>query len=500
MYSKFLLFILTLTILPVYARDEYFPFKVNPSSVIERAIGPQDTDVTMIINNLPYHLKPKAQQIQLEEKLVQAVQSAKKQYSPEKIRISTGLESACSPEVQREAKLIVGDPSLSMEIEGGQCYWYYDLPGVQTNPEQLCKTLELLTIFYYKEGKYNQAIDLLQNCLDTQLALYGPDDLKIAQTHDLIGQIARSAHDFALAEGHYKVSLAIREKASGNNQKKIASSYINMAMNSLDQFNGKAVITAEMKAKDIVGDSCFVSATLSNGPRPIPTSINGAVYSEWSNIELEAETVVNYYKMVDAQREAQVRHITAILKRVLGQLCKLEVEEIATIQGTLRVVKDKLAINMTKTKTSKETDIGGGEWSVTEQKNDKQDDFKNQPVMLVTESAQKKIDSALNDYAQEHGLSVDKFGKGWPTIEVEANEVRRLLDNSVTAIQTENTTKHGDFRFKPVPKGTYYIYSSLNNGEEAILWLIGPIKCTKPQTLTYNLGYENAKAILWKKQ
>jgi tetratricopeptide (TPR) repeat protein len=510
--------------LPAYAGDEYFPFEQNPQSTLEKAFDPRNIDVSMIINNLPYYKKLTEEQIDLEKKLLQVVQAAKQKNSVYSIQLYPGFED-CPPDIHKKAQLIIGDPLLSLNIVGGKCYWYYRLPNVQNNSEHICKALELLAFIYYRQEKYDEAINKLKDSLDIKLAQFGPDDLRIAQIYDFIAQIARAAHSQCryylcshpklppqknwdvLAEAYYKLSSDIKQKNYGTIHKKIASSYMNLACLYHDRGKNQKAESNEFKAKEItdaLGEKVFISATITpQSPRPIPTSINCAYYNEWSNIEWETESIINYYKAIDAYREAVIKSVTADLKKILTKLCeqpKLAIPPgIANIVGTVQVALDRTDSRLI-TKTLSETETKS-EVSTTN-RTDKAVDLENFEICLCTSDVSDAIDRTIEAIGKANYISdpLSTLGKNWPGIREQALEL--LVAMGDTAIKHKvrlvETNSLGEYQIKDVPKGKYVLYAQLVTKKEAIYWQI-PITIDQPDSIRIDFLNDNVKTILWQK-
>ncbi len=172
------------------------------------------------------------------------------------------------------------------------------------------------------------------------------------------------------------------------------------------------------------------------------------------------------------------------------------------IQGTLRVPKDILAIDRRKKREYKEDSKEGEIYDVIEEKKEEVSDVQNQRIILCDQYAKYSIDRTITTYAAEYNLSMNDFGKTWPSIKSQADELMNRLDAAARsrAVQTTLTDKAGDYKFQPVPKGRYYVYSAISHAEVAVFWIRGPIDVTRKEIFTLHLESANVRAVLWSKQ
>ena len=67
------------------------------------------------------------------------------------------------------------------------------------------------------DRKYAKALELLERALKIERSLLNADDLRLAETHNLLGFVASLSGDNLLAVQHYKEVVRIREKTLGDN-------------------------------------------------------------------------------------------------------------------------------------------------------------------------------------------------------------------------------------------------------------------------------------------
>lgn len=188
-----------------------------------------------------------------------------------------------------------------------------------------------------------------------------------------------------------------------------------------------------------------------------------------STIATAASDLNDEMSQDDAARQADIASMKQLILRMLGAPVP-----IFKIQGTLRVPRDLRIISSTSTFKTTETDASGKDKQVEEIQQEKREDIDLQPVYLVGGVIESTVYQAINDFAKERSYELDNFGDTWPAIKKEADELKGRLDGIVQgqSLQVKKTDKHGDFDFDTVSKGKYMVYSSLDNGDEVIVWMV----------------------------
>lgn len=266
--------------LPIYAsKDECWPFKAFPGKVIERALGPQDSDVRIIINNIPVGWDvPRYVKIKrLEDDLKAAISRAKNRNTSN----SPVLLVSVAPDRLSRVKEILAslqNPNLSLSNNGYGVDIYY-LPPERNlaSPSKLIAALEALAVICCKTGnRFLEAEQILTDSLSLELKSLGPNHEDIATKYEILGEIFRLENKFDQAESCYKQALAIKHLINGDHHQDVAAAHMNLAMCFYDSW--KMNEAQKMKGKALtVMDQLGIQVS----PRPIPTSIFPPLFNEW---------------------------------------------------------------------------------------------------------------------------------------------------------------------------------------------------------------------------
>lgn len=511
MKSRIALILIAAALMPASraasAYDDYFPFKSEPSSVLEKALGPAEKDVSFVINEMPvdYRHNSDLDLDGIEKKLKDAQKLLSQQAVSVPISIQTGLETQCPISMQRRALQLLNEPGLSVAQEGNAVRFYFTPQAPKNNNagQDLTVVLDSLAVVNIRQHQFDAAEKCLLDGLREKMTAGGPDNPHLLPNLDYLAQLCRLKHDYGAAEQQLKNALEIRQKFFGADSKEVAANEVALACLCHDAGQDNLAEKWEQKAKVIVADTAYVTFKNSSGPRPVPSHINPPTYNEWPQMIALADGV---YSRANQQRQDVDDKVAALKGRLqitLSRICQKEIPApILTVQGTLLVSKDALALKRSKHRSHTEKDAAGVEYTVSETADDdNQSDVENQPVMLCAAGTESAVLAELTRYARQYNLSMDEFGQSWPSILAQATTIKDKIDGVAQAysVQQARTTKTGDFEFQPVPKGNYYVYSSIANEKEVLYWLIGPIAARQPSISTQRLSYENVKAILWRK-
>jgi len=124
----------------------------------------------------------------------------------EVVKFVTGLFKLADPAQSRGEEMLVRDV-----LDAGSRQVQTDLsarPGVQAT------MMRVLGEVYYELGVHDKATPLLNQALENQTSLYGPDDVETADTLIAIGMNAQTMGDFDAAKIAIDHALAIRRSAS----------------------------------------------------------------------------------------------------------------------------------------------------------------------------------------------------------------------------------------------------------------------------------------------
>lgn len=314
------------------------------------------------------------------------------------------------------------------------------------------------------------------------------------------GHVYKAARDYGNAEKTAKTLVDMRSRNHTSSDRSVAAANMWVACTYHDQLRTDKAVSTMLEAKEILYpgstgqnalpmqfDQGFISATLTDTSRPVPTAICFPPLYPWRDIAMAASSMLSELNSQKSQRDATLAAITAEVKRALESVCG---GPILTVQGRILVPKDVLQKNIRRTinKPNQVNDFGENE-DVAVTKEETVVDLENIPVFLCNSEFPNAFSKAIETYAEEKGLPEDQFGNSWPTLENQGKEVQHILDAvaSSHALQLKKTTKNGEFQFEPVYKGTYWVYSSLDNGELEISWMVGPINAIKRDVVTINL-------------
>lgn len=234
-----------------------------------------------------------------------------------------------------------------------------------------------------------------------------------------------------------------------------------------------------------------------NAPaRPAPPYLAPGLWDTWDDLMQIALNLQQADSSRQGSVNAEIAHMRAVVAGALRR------EGIATIQGTLLVPRDEAVIERTRTRTAgvnqSETEFVSG---ASETKKDAFFDVENLEVKLLRKRGLTAFNQALEHYAEANGLNATEFGKTWPTIHDQAEDVRALLAQVMNrpeySYTSDKTSKSGDYRFGNVPKGKYAVFATLNNGGAAMLWF-RPVQVDKKATLTVSLNQQTA-TLLWRR-
>src|SRR5215212_8424681 len=79
------------------------------------------------------------------------------------------------------------------------------------------------TLKLYREGKYEEAINLAKRELAIREKWLDKEDLKVAETLQTLGMLYREKGEYVRAEPLYQRALSIREKILGENDPRVAT-------------------------------------------------------------------------------------------------------------------------------------------------------------------------------------------------------------------------------------------------------------------------------------
>lgn len=111
------------------------------------------------------------------------------------------------------------------------------------------RLLDAMGNAYRQLGLYHQARPLLEQAVQLEAAALGPDDLRLARTHYVLGGLLRRLGEYEGAREHYRAALAIRERHDDLDL--IAASLAGLANLEVDENNGKDAIALYRRALDI---------------------------------------------------------------------------------------------------------------------------------------------------------------------------------------------------------------------------------------------------------
>lgn len=467
--------------------DEYWPHPKNPSSILEKCLGPQDAEANLIINNraiLHREGKPadhSAVSAEL-DKALSIARLARTESSP--VLVATRpIENL--PKVKL-ALARAANPNLSMSSAGGEINIYYKPPaGFETSSNVLVKALQALAVIQFKAGQYTDAANALKECAEVQQKkdLNAPE---VADSLDFLGLIYRSSGEFDKAESTYLKSLAIRQKSLAGSDPALAKSYMELADLYYDKGDSERALKLRKKA-----ESMMELNQVRIAKRPIPTSISAPTSDSWTEIAAIGKAITEGYKNHQAAINGEIESIKALIRSLLP-------EENSYIYGTAQCPIDRTN-SLVFNKSISEPQGGKTEKDAPDNGKTKVSDLRDFPVVLCSSEVKPEIDKVIYSYARQYGFNTDDYLTNWPGIREQAKE---LILNMVPVVnrlspQIEETNDHGEFEMKDVRKGDYYVFGYLITSSVAMYWLQHvPINSRNPVRVDF---LRDNAVILWEK-
>jgi tetratricopeptide (TPR) repeat protein len=441
--------------------DEYWPHSQSPTSILEKGLGPQDSEVSLIINNRPIllgsdkHKDRSAVSAEL-SKALSIARQARTESSP--VLVATRpIEDL--PKV-KIALARASNPNLSMSSTGGEINIYYKPPaGFQASSDVLVQALQALAVVHFKARQYPDAVSALEECLEVQKKR-DPNSLAVTDSLDFLALVYRSSDEFDKAESSYLKSLAIRQKTLSSTDPAIGKSYMHLADLYYDKGESERALKLRKKAESLMETSQIRIAK-----RPVPTSISAPTYNCWPDIIATGQGITEAHKNHQAAVGGEIEAIKALIRSLLP-------EENSYIYGTAQCPIDRTD-SLVFNKSIREPQGGKTEKEAPETGKTKVSDLKGFPVVLCSSQVKLEIDGVIASYARQYGFNTEDYLKNWPGIREQAAE---LILNMVPVVnrlspRIEETNNHGEFEMKEVKKGDYYVFGYLVTSSVAMYWL-----------------------------
>lgn len=486
----------TLAKSPYY--NHHWPHDLAKNSLIERALAPDDSDVFFIINNLPvsYHHPREIDYEDLKAKFESSIQLCKEKL-PEEQRILAEGNIEDLPFYRNMAQQI---PDTSVEVFGSSVIVYYFMPAVSVfSPEDLIKNLERLACLEQKFGYKKEAEDLIKEVIQEKEKLYGPKSIEVAWSCQLLGDILRSKHNYLAAEYFYTKALNIKQHIFGAEHNEVAACYMSLANLYYDALKTEEAESMLVKAEEIIKDTAFISASHTDSPRPLPTAIFAPLYYHWNELISSNDNSEERINMAKAEREAKLSAIKAMFIPPKPPV-KTAPEGSSIVYGTAQLSLDSKDIR-TVTRDSfgqKITDVQKKEKAETEAK-----DVPHLAVYLCNHDTKEALNNTAYQFGQKYGFNENEFGKTWPGIKRHAEELLNDFDKTATSNLVSQkyctqTDANGEFEFKRVPPGNYYLYASLLTENQASCWLI-KVQVSKDKPTRIDILPDNEYQTVWEK-
>ena len=162
---------------PALAYDQYFPFKSEPPTILERALSPAEQDVNFVINEVPvgYRQNRDLDLDKIETRLKSA-EALLTQSSSRTAWIPTGFERECPIGIQSKALQLLNEPGLSVKQDGYMVRFYFT-PGVMQNGsdnKDLAAVFDALAVVKMRQNELQNAEKYLLDGLRQKIMLVGP--------------------------------------------------------------------------------------------------------------------------------------------------------------------------------------------------------------------------------------------------------------------------------------------------------------------------------------
>ncbi|MBY0356730.1 MAG: tetratricopeptide repeat protein [Candidatus Obscuribacterales bacterium] len=478
--------------------NHHWPHDLAKNSLIERALSPDDSDVSFIINNLPvsYHPPREIDYKNLKAKFVSLIQLCEEKL-PEEQRIVAEGNIEDLPFYRNMAQQI---PDTSVEVLGSSVIVYYQMPAVSVfSPEDLIKSLERLACLEQKFGYKTEAENVIKQIIQEKEKFYGPKSMEVAWSCQLLGDILRSKHNYPGAEYFYTQALNIKRQIFGTEHNEVAACYMNLANLYYDALKTEEAESMLVKAEEITKNSAFISASHTDSPRPLPTAIFAPLTYHWNELISSNDNYEEKINMAKAEREAKLSAIKAMLIPP-KKPAKTIPDGSFAVYGTAQLSLDSKEIRAITRDAfgQKITDVKKKEKVEAEAK-----DVSHLAVYLCNHDTKEALNDTAYQFGQKYGFSAKEFGKTWPGIKKHAEELLNDFDKTATSnlvspkycIQTDT---NGEFEFKKVPPGNYYLYASLLTENQASCWLI-EVTVTRDKPTRVDILPDNEYQTVWEK-
>lgn len=467
--------------------DDYWPFPKPAKTILQKGLGPQDSDVSFIINNRPFCTNDaeSGEITSIKAKLNESLTIAR-QTVTDTSPVVVATKPITSIQTVQLALAKAANPNLSISVSGDEVNVFYKPPGgfrVSTNVLQ--QALQCMAVVDFKQRNYYDAQKSLEESIGIQKS-YDPASVELAQSLDFLGLLYRCDGTFDKAESAYLQSLSIKQKALSDADPALAASYMNLADLYYDKGDSERANKLRQKAEHLMSENGIKIAD-----RPVPTSIYPATFQTLPMISATSSGVIDGYKNHKASTQGEIDAVRALMKSLMP-------DDNSYVYGTAQCPLDRtnsLVFNKSITeapqggKTEKEQHRGKSEIS----------DVRDFPVVLCSARVQPEIDSLISQYAQKYGFARFDYLKTWPGIREQAKELILDMVPVVNRLspRIEETNDHGEFEMKDVPKGDYYLFGYLVTSSVAMYWLQHvPINSRVPFRVDF---LRDNAVILWEK-
>lgn len=477
--------------------DDSWPFDLSRGSLMERALGVDDSDVSFIINDRPVIYRP-PNDINYEDLKNKLYGILKQSGLPEEDRVLAqhGMEKFATLE-----KMVrdMGNPRISLSVSGPYVSVHYLAPTISgISKADRITNMEKLVILEQKFGHKTEAENLLKQIINEKEELHGYQSMEVAQLCCVLAGILRSNKNYAAATYYYKKALDIKSKILNTDSPEIAAIYMDLANTYYDALDTKEAQIMLDKANQIMAGTAFISASYTSSARPIPTSIYAPTKSHWEELTLDTGKYADALNLAKVQREAEISALAALFKNLPERIIPKPPAGTASVYGTAQLPQDIKEI-ITITKKYSDTE------EVQRQEVQESKKIKDAPaleVALCTFKVHDEIANRIRTFANKYGFDIDKgFCKSWPGIKQQASELLTDMSDAVVnnlAMPLVETDHAGEFQIKNVPEGKYFLYCSMLTKDEASCWLI-PVTLKKGKPTRIDILLDNKTSTLWEK-
>ncbi|MCP3958211.1 MAG: tetratricopeptide repeat protein [bacterium] len=106
---------------------------------------------------------------------------------------------------------------------------------LNNQPEVQAATKTAVGRVYHQLGLYDEATETIEQALETQVDLFGPNHLEVANTLTELGSLYSAKSEHSKAESHLLEAIRIIEKLAGGDSPKLSINYYHLAINYRDE-------------------------------------------------------------------------------------------------------------------------------------------------------------------------------------------------------------------------------------------------------------------------